>query len=213
MKDILAELGPMLRSCGLKGSGQNFRKITELCVSVVNFQKSSSGDRFYVNLGVQPLFIPDVGGQDPDPQKIKEYECVFRRRLPPPQGLLGWPYAMNSLRIEALKSELDAAIEQYIEPLMLIPGPLTELTPEEFMIRTEDPLFGRLDAANCLVFARIAMARKENDKAHAFTKHGLEICPPAASSLRGHLKEIVQKTKPDAPPNAGSNSDQPASVS
>jgi hypothetical protein len=213
MKEILAELGPLLRSHGFRGSGQNFRKITELCVSVVNFQKSSSGDRFYVNLGVQPLFIPDEGGQDPDQRKIKEYECVFRRRLPPPQGFLGWSYAMNSRRIEALKSELRAAIEQYVEPLMRIPGPLTALTPEEFMIRTEDPLFGRLDARNCLVFARIAMARQENDKAHAFAIHGLEICPPAGSSLRGHLKEIVQKTKQNPPPNAGSVGDPRTSVS
>jgi hypothetical protein len=212
MKDILTELGPMLRSYGLKGSGQNYRKLTEHCASVVNFQKSSSGDRFYVNLGVQPLFVPVLGGHDPDPKKIKEYECVFRGRVPPPQGLLGWPYSMNSARLEDLKSELRAAIEQYVEPLMRIPGPLTELTPEEFMIRTEDPLFGRLDAANCLVFAQIAMARRENDKAHAFAKHGLEICPPAASSLRGHLKEIAQKTKQNSPPNAGSDSAQPASV-
>jgi hypothetical protein len=212
MKEILAQLGPLLRSHGFKGSRQNVRKLTEQCVSVVNFQKGSGGDRFYVNLGVQPLFIPDVGGHDPDPKKIKEYECVFRRRLPPLQGMLGWPYAMDSTRLEALKSELLSAIGQYIEPLMHVPGPLTELTPEEFMTRAEDPLFGRLDAANCLVFARIAMARRQNDKAYAFARHGLEICPPAASSLRGHLKEIVQKTKPNPPPHAGSDR-APASVS
>ena len=95
MKAVLAQIVPTLRSLGFKGSGQNYRRQTEGAVMVVNFQQRSGGDRFHVNLGVQPLCIPAEGGGQPDPTQIKEYECVFRRRLTAPEGALGWPYDMK----------------------------------------------------------------------------------------------------------------------
>ncbi len=96
LKEILPKVAASLREKGFKGSGQNYRRATDVAVSVVNFQKSSGGERFFVNVGVQPLFVPTEGESAPDAKTIKEPECIFRRRLDPPMDdLLGWPYSTD----------------------------------------------------------------------------------------------------------------------
>ena len=57
-------MAPTLRSLGFKGSGQNYRKRTGDAVMVVSFQKSSGGERFYVNFGVQPMCVPTKTGTE-----------------------------------------------------------------------------------------------------------------------------------------------------
>ena len=47
----------------------------------VNLQGSRYGGKFTVNLGVQPLAIPNVIGGEVDPKGFKEIECAFRERL------------------------------------------------------------------------------------------------------------------------------------
>ena len=79
VKEVLKRVGPTLRALGFRGSGQNYRKQEGDFIFVINFQGSRWGDRFYVNLGAQPIFIPAEG--DADLTKLKEYECVLRRRV------------------------------------------------------------------------------------------------------------------------------------
>lgn len=74
-------LTPVLHSAGFKGSGRHFRRIGKQFAECVSLQGSQSGGRFRVNLGIQPLSIPDVMGNAVDPRKIKEILCEFR----------GWP--------------------------------------------------------------------------------------------------------------------------
>ena len=79
MKTTLQRLGPVLRDLGFRGSGQTFRKASDDFVFIVNIQSSRSGDKFFVNLGAQPRFIPaecnaDIG-------TLKEYECAMRARV------------------------------------------------------------------------------------------------------------------------------------
>ena len=78
---IRAVLVPQLREDGFAGSGRTFRRAVNGCVQVVNVQGSRYGGRFAINLGLQPLAIPDVTGVFPDPRKISEPGCEFRRRL------------------------------------------------------------------------------------------------------------------------------------
>lgn len=204
MKDILANIVPTLRSLGFKGSGQNYRKQTTGAVMVVNFQKSSGGDRFYVNLGVQPLSIPIEGGGQPNPTMIKEYECVFRRRLTPPGDDLGWPYDTIAATADELRAKICSAYAEYLSPLAQIPGPVTELTPELFRTQDASSIFGGSHARNALHFARIALACGNAGRANTFAEIGLAGCPPLASGLRATLQKILKSTEPGAAPNVAS---------
>jgi hypothetical protein len=196
MKDIVAVLSPIIKAFGFKGSGQNYRKFDDQVVMVINFQKSSGADRFYVNLGVQPLFIPTEGGSQLPTKDIKEYECIFRRRADPPPGMLGWPSTMDSSLLENLKTTLQASFTGYFTPLSQIPGPMTELTPEQFQCQAEDSIFGGNHQRGYLHFARIAFARGDLSKAKAFAQVGLVHCSPSAKSLRAELNQIMKATEP-----------------
>lgn len=203
MKDVLAQIVPTLRSLGFKGSGQNYRKQTEGAALVVNFQKSSGGERFYVNLGVQPLCIPAEGDGQPDPTQIKEYECVFRRRLAPPEGALGWPYDLNAATADELRAKISSAYADYLSPLAQIPGPVTELTPEQFKAQGGGSIFGGSQARNALNFARINLALGDVGRARAFAEIGLVDCPPFASGLKATLLKVLKNTEPGAAPSGG----------
>jgi Domain of unknown function (DUF4304) len=74
-------LAPTFRAAGFKGSGRHFRRIVNQFAECVSLQGSRHGGSFAINLGIQPLQIPDVMGNDVDPRKIDEISCEFRRRL------------------------------------------------------------------------------------------------------------------------------------
>lgn len=78
---IRAELSAELRADGFSGSGRTFRRTKDGLVHLLNIQGSKSGGSFAINLAIQPLGIPDVLGNSPDPQAITEERCEFRRRL------------------------------------------------------------------------------------------------------------------------------------
>ena len=201
MKDILAQIVPTLRSLGFKGSGQNYRKTTRDAVLIVNFQKSSGGDRFYVNLGAQLLFVPTESGGEADPKSIKEYECIFRRRLDPPEGMHGWPYEMTAEMVEEFNTKLSSSYKDYLSPLSQVPGPITELTPEQFRNQGAQSILGGVHPKNALNFARIAFARGDLKRAKSFAVMGLADCPPFASGLRAMLKRVLSATEPGAESN------------
>ena len=187
-KEILRTVAVQLRRLGYKGSGQNYRRATDKFVSVVNFQKSSGGSRFYVNVGVQPLFAPTEGEADPDAKKIKEYECIFRTRVAPPSDdLAGWPYGPDDgLDVAAaLSDRIQDCFDAFVDPFMTIPGPVTTVTPADFGDpRRAHPLLGGHHARTFLHLARIAQAVGNAPNAREFANLALEICPERASSLR-----------------------------
>ena len=192
---MLAIIAPHLRAIGYKGSGQNFRLVNQHTVSVVNFQKSSGGGSFYVNLGVQPLFELTEGDRTPNPKTIKEYECIFRHRLDPPaKDLFGWPYSCSVELAEHLASRLKEEYAAFIVPLMTIPGPITEATVATFDEQTVHPVLGRRHARNFLHFARMALHRGDRQRAAEFATAGIEMCPESASSLLLELQAVLTRT-------------------
>ena len=86
-------LAPVLRDAGFKGSGRHFRRTINGFVECVSLQGSQCGGKFAINLGIQPLAIPDVMGNDVDPRKIEEIHCAFRRRLSETDFDQWWPYS------------------------------------------------------------------------------------------------------------------------
>ena len=210
LKDILAKIVATLREKGFKGSGQNYRHATDVAVSVVNFQKSSGGERFYVNVGVQPLFVPTESESAPDAKTIKEPECIFRRRLDPPMDdLFGWPYSTD---ISAdLAQRFGQLYVSFIVPLMTIPGPITDAIVSDFRPDSAHLLFGSRHARNFLHLARILLAMGNCGRAAEFATAAIEICPPHASTLHYHLKQVLAKTTIAAKGDATEPSDAPKS--
>lgn len=191
IKSAIADVIPLIRSWGFKGSVPTFRLITNRFVLVINFQGSSGGSRYYVNLGVQPLFVQTEGESLPDAKQIKEYECIFRDRVDPPEDLPGWPY--DESYAPTLMATLTRAYEQFLIPISTIPGPVTEVTVDDFPDGSAHLLFGPRHSDTFLHFARIALATDQLTKAHRFAMAGLEICPERASTLRAHLKDALAK--------------------
>ena len=107
MKEILKDLGSHIRSLGFKGSGQNFRKLEEDFVFVINIQGSSSGKDFYVNLGAQPTFIPTKC--DRPLATLKEYQCVLRTRVG-----VRWEWSLDEQALDALKREIELTQREFL---------------------------------------------------------------------------------------------------
>ncbi len=57
------------------------------------------------------------------------------------------------------------------------------------------PLFGSRRARNFLHLARVLLAMGNCDRAAEFTVAAIEICPPHASTLHYHLKQMLAKTR------------------
>ena len=194
MKFVIEQIGAVLRSLGFRGSGRNYRKMTDSAIMVVNCQKSSDPGRFYVNLGVQPTAIATEGNALPDPKTIKEYDCVFRRRLSPPDGL-GWTREPTDSELATLLRDLRHAHDVYLVPLSEMPGFLTDLTPEGLLALDDTSLIGGRRARNALHLARLAVAHGDLLKARAFVELGIRESAPMASSLRGTLKRLLKRTE------------------
>ena len=99
---------PATRKLGFKGSGRHFRRVEEGFIQTVNLQGSQMGGKFAVNLGLQPLNIPDVIGRDVDVKSIKEMECVFRNRLSADGCDTWWSYSRDPQQMaQAAKDAAD----------------------------------------------------------------------------------------------------------
>ena len=78
------ELSPELRKIGFKGSGQNFLRIENEVVNIVNIQNYKYGGSCTINLGLHLSFLPmNWTTELPNLKIIKEYDCEFRTRLAP----------------------------------------------------------------------------------------------------------------------------------
>lgn len=88
---ICREFAPYLREQGFKGSGQNFYRVSADLIHVINLQASKYGDGFAVNLAIHPLGMKIEGSaEQPEPKKLKEYECFFPTRLSKPTETDHW---------------------------------------------------------------------------------------------------------------------------
>ena len=89
------------------------------------------GQRFYVNLGAQPLFVPTAEDVEVDAKHIRESECIFRKRVDPP-GRFSWPSSLDDSSLELLRTRLTAGYQDFLTPLATFPGPLTDFSVDDF---------------------------------------------------------------------------------
>lgn len=79
---MLKKINSEMEKFGYKRKGNNFWKIEQDVYKVINFQKGSYGDYFFVNIGIHPIGMPQVLTDTVSIiENPKEYECVIRQRI------------------------------------------------------------------------------------------------------------------------------------
>lgn len=186
---------PTLRSQGFTGSGRTYRRIVGDFLQVVNVQGSRHSGQFAINLGLQPLAIPDVRGDVPDVKKITQELCEFHRRLSE-SGVDQWWQHENT------QASMDAAVKSAIHVFLSVGCSLFAQVSNDaspfLTIRAEQYRngqfnfsgFGSTNVRTILALARLRFATAQFDEACAFARMGLEDVGNIAW-LRRELRSLV----------------------
>lgn len=180
MKDVLKRITPPMRVLGFRGSGQNYRKTEGDFVFVINFQGSRWGDKFYVNLGAQPVFVPAEG--DADLTKLREYECILRRRV---GG--DWPWQMSDAVFSSLVAEITSAQAEFFGNAQTLRAALAVDGLEDLLRKFSA---GTTAARATLHLARAAAKLGHTKTARKLVEHGLELAGETATVLRSELRTV-----------------------
>jgi len=184
---------PVLRIQGFRGSGVTFRRQLGLLTHVVNLQGSSGGEHCYLNLGAHLSFLAPVGGEPPDPAKLKEYECAFRTRVNPEiNPSLGWSYGSNAKEINAniatLCTEYSAQGSRFFQQFASYPESFSSVEPASLELSATPHA---LASGSPLIWARIALQIGNVAAARNFAKLGLAQASPRASLYRAECERIA----------------------
>ena len=189
MKDILKELGSYIRSLGFKGSGQNFRRLEDDVVFVINIRGSSSGQVFYVNLGAQPTFIPTKSTTPL--AMLKEYQCVMRTRVG-----INWQWSIAGEELDALKREIDLTQREFFG--------LARTLRLSLAHDSADALLSKFKMGNAaLHLARGAAALGHAATADALVERGLAKAGERAGGLISDLHAVRESIQSQSLKQAG----------
>jgi hypothetical protein len=191
---IKNHFSPLLREDGFAGSGRTFRRTVEDVVQVVNVQSSRYGGEFAINLALQPLAIPDALGNSPDPKKITESLCEFRRRLAESGADQWWQH-------DATQTGMDRAVREAAEVYVRVgrmlfdgtSGPTSalhaispaQLEKSKFYLNG----FGTTKVRLALALARLRKANGNLAEAKEFADYGLARVGSAVA-LRRELEAL-----------------------
>ena len=195
---IKDHLSPVLKSDGFLGSGRTFRRVSEDLIHVVQVQGSRFGGKFAVNLGIQPRSIPDVVGNLPDPTKIREELCEFRRRLSEAKSDQWWEH-------EGSKESMDAAVRAAVSVYVTIgrrlfsdvsgpESPLYKVTPTQF--EADQYSFSGFGSTKVRMARSLALMRQSIGNlvdANAFARIALASLGNA-SALRAEMEALCKAT-------------------
>lgn len=194
---IVRILAPVIRQDGFRGSGRTFRRIIGDTVQIVNVQGSSYGGQFAINLGMQPVSIPDWLGQAVDVRKIGEPDCEFRCRLSETGSDQWWSHDGTETAMDEAVSKATRVYETFgrrsLARISADDSNVYSLTPAEF----ESPLahfhgFGWTKARVAFVLARLRAARGDHEQARAFASIALAELSPAATTLRQNIVKLLE---------------------
>lgn len=148
-------------------------------------------------MGIQPLPVPLRSGNELQPKRIRERECLFRRRLAIQECDQWWDYQPNQQSMDAAARNACAVYEKVgKEALAHIAhsvSPMNTLTPEAFATGTFDLMgFGNTRVLMALALAHMRKAAGRHVEAREFAQIGLKEIgdSPAASGLRAELDEL-----------------------
>lgn len=179
---------PILRAEGFRGSGSTLRRIDSPVIHIFNFQGSSGGERCYLNLGVHLTFLTTPGESEINVNSLKESQCAFRSRLPPPNGF-GWSYGSSV-------TEMEEVIESISEPWSDDGHQFFERYadyPTDFRSLIETTDEATKHPAHLLTLARIAFHLEDHTRCDSFAQSALDRCPERASGLRADLQQLLDR--------------------
>lgn len=173
---IRAALAPLLRKEGFTGSGRRFYKRTGPWIQIVTVQGSRYGGSFAINLGLHFASAPDVAGHPPDPKKMNEAHCEFRRRLSESNADMWWKHetaqASMLAAVESAAAMYAGRGRQYFE---LASTALTSITPETLASGDYDLQgFGNTKARLGLALARIRRLEGRTQESRGFASYGMQ---------------------------------------
>ena len=194
------ELSPKLRGIGFKGSGQNFRRINNEVVNIVNIQVHRYGGSCAVNLGLHLTFLPMSSNTALlNLEKINEYDCEFRTRLAPNnKSDYWWKYDGLLRSPENQARHLINSYFKYGEPLFTDFDSLEKIaamfTIDDFMRKDCLYVFGHVTLQRgALTMARIHRHLGNMSKARKFAIFGLQNLG-RATVLKPQYEEILNAT-------------------
>lgn len=191
---IRSTLVPLLREDSFSGSGRTFRRVKDGWLQVISVQGSRYGGSFAINLAVHPLATPDLRGNAPDPKKITEELCEFRRRLSETKSDQWWKHELSD---ESMVSAMGAAANVYrsvgrplFERVSGVSAPMMTVTPADFCAGLYDfSGFGSTKVRMALALARLRKSEGRCKESMAFAACGLENIG-GATGLRSELQTL-----------------------
>jgi len=186
---------PHLKEDGFTGSGRNFRRVINGWIQVVNVQGTRYGGQFAINLGLQPVSIPDCLGNNPEPKKIIESLCEFRKRLAERGVDQWWDYDRSQDSMDAAVVTAAGVYVRIGRPLLSRLGrPDSPLN----LVSIEDIKNGRFDFLGfiytnvrmALVYARLRKAEGKLAESKAFAEYGLAHVGSAVG-LKNEFRKIL----------------------
>ncbi len=194
---VKKEFAPALRDVGFKGSGQNFRRVQDEVINVVNIQGNKYGGSCAVNLGLHLTFLPlNWTDQLPDIKRIKAYDCEFRMRLAPRYRNDYWWKFGSWLHTPTKKARhLINVYFQYGEPRFkrfnTVEKIVSMLSIDDIKTKCITNPFGTVAVQRgALTMARIYQHRGKVSRAKEFAKAGLDNIG-RTETLRPALEEII----------------------
>lgn len=207
---LKSEFAPKLREYGFSGSGQNFCRIRDEVIHVVNIQVNKYGGSCCVNLGLHLTFLP-VAGESPltDPKKIKATSCEFRWRLAPPGATDYWwgyeegvaahlPFGMAGGKGQGpiekardLMKTYEAYGEPHFQSVTTIEAVARLFQPHDIGSGKPLPLYGYTHTRGALTMARIHRYLGNEKLTRQFAEVGLENIGKA-NSLHNEFEKILE---------------------
>lgn len=195
---IRMALAPALRDDGFSGSSRTFRRTCGAWVQVLNVQGSRRGGSFAINLAVHPLSIPDVTGNMPDPKKINEAFCEFRRRLSETGADQWWEHDATE---ESMLSAVKDATAMYrrtggelLRRACDSPAGLNAVLAADFSAGIYDAAgFCNTKVRMALALARLRKTEGKREEASAFATYGLAHLGSAALLRRDFEALVAQQ--------------------
>ncbi len=197
-KAIQEQFAPILRRDGFSGSAQRYWRVVGGQCQLVEIQGSRSGGKFAVNMGIQPVAVPLLSGEPVEPKRLREMECLFRRRLAIQKGDQWWDYQPNQQSMDDAAREACSVYErigkQQLEAMAQPSSPINTVTPEAFAARSFDFYgFGNTGVLMAWTLAHLRKATGNSVEARSFARIALnEIGDGAAGSgLKAELRELL----------------------
>jgi hypothetical protein len=198
-KAIQSQFAPVLRRDGFSGTGQRYWRLLGGQCQLVEIQGRRHGGKFAVNLGIQPMSVSLLSGEMPDPKRVREMECMFRKRLAVQNGDQWWDYLPNQQSMDSAAHDACVVYEQVgkrqLELMAEPDSPINTVTPEAFAARSFN--FNGFRNTVVLMAWTLAHMRKATGnsiEARDFAQAALNEVGdgPGGSGLKAELRELLE---------------------